>query len=102
MLHVLFKQNDFYVIFHALHIIKRNAHIVNKRNARNAAIEAKKVIVVDKKNPNEEKKKIKQEITFGKMFNEFMERYSKKHKRSWKYDEREVNKFLKHWFIVKK
>ena len=27
-----------------------------------------------------------------------MERYSKKHKRSWKYDEREVNKFLPHWF----
>ena len=27
-----------------------------------------------------------------------MEKYSKKYKRSWKYDEREVNKFLPHWF----
>jgi integrase len=32
------------------------------------------------------------------MFQEFMERYSKKHKRSWQYDEREINKFLPHWF----
>lgn len=35
------------------------------------------------------------------MFNQFMERYSKKFKRSWKYDEREVNKFLPHWFNKK-
>ncbi|MBN8532128.1 MAG: site-specific integrase [Alphaproteobacteria bacterium] len=32
------------------------------------------------------------------MFQEFMERYSKKQKKSWHYDEREVNKFLSHWF----
>ena len=30
-----------------------------------------------------------------------MERYSKKHKRSWQYDEREVNKYLSHWFKLK-
>ncbi len=70
-------------------------------NARNAAMEAKKTIVVDKKNPNEEKKKVNTEITFGEMFNQFMERYSKKFKRSWQYDEREVNKFLSHWFNKK-
>ena len=27
-----------------------------------------------------------------------MERYSKQHKRSWRFDEREINKFLPHWF----
>ena len=70
-------------------------------NARDAAMAAKKTIVVDKKNPNEEKKKVNAEITFGEMFNQFMERYSKKFKRSWKYDEREVNKFLSHWFNKK-
>jgi integrase len=54
--------------------------------------------VADGKSPNEEKQKIKAEITFGEMFIQFMERYSKKHKKSWQYDEREVNKFLSHWF----
>lgn len=49
-------------------------------------------------NPNDLKNELKQEISFGDLFNEYMERYSKKHKRSWKYDEREVNKFLPHWF----
>lgn len=48
-------------------------------------------------NPQEEKRKIRQEITFGDLFNQYMERYSKLQKRSWMYDEREVNKFLSHW-----
>lgn len=48
--------------------------------------------------PNEEKKRLKAEITFGGMFHEFMERYSKKFKKSWQYDEREVNKYLPHLF----
>jgi len=37
-------------------------------------------------------------MTFGELFQEYMDRYSKVHKKSWKYDEREVNKFLPHWF----
>lgn len=49
-------------------------------------------------NPNSKKDEIKQEITFAELFSQFMERYSKKEKKSWKYDEREVNKFLSHWF----
>ena len=61
---------------------------------------ARKVIaeLLEGKNPNEEKHKIRRETTFGKMFETFMERYSKPRKKSWKYDEREVNKFLSHWF----
>lgn len=50
------------------------------------------------KNPNQEKKKVRLEITFGEMFSTFMERYSKIEKKSWRYDEREINKFLPHWF----
>ena len=54
--------------------------------------------MISGKNPNQEKKKVRQEITFGDMFSTFMERYSKIEKKSWKYDEREINKFLPHWF----
>jgi integrase len=49
-------------------------------------------------NPNQRKRQMKAEITFGEMFNEFMERYAKIEKKSWKYDEREVPKFVAHWF----
>jgi integrase len=66
-------------------------------NARQLAIHNKSMIALGK-NPQEEKNKIRSEITFGELFQEFMERYSKKHKKSWAYDEREVKKFLSHWF----
>ncbi len=69
-------------------------------NARKDALKAK-AAVAGGKNPNAEKQKLRQDITFGEMFNQFMERYSKKFKRSWEYDEREVNKFLSHWFKKK-
>lgn len=49
-------------------------------------------------NPQDEVRAIRNEFTFEKLFQEYMERYSRKHKRSWMYDEREVNKFLSHWF----
>jgi integrase len=49
-------------------------------------------------NPQQAKRAFKQEATFKELFDEYMERYSKKQKRSWQYDEREVNKFLSHWF----
>ncbi|MBT4880875.1 MAG: tyrosine-type recombinase/integrase [Alphaproteobacteria bacterium] len=66
-------------------------------NARKKAL-AVKADVAKGIDPNEEKKRLKREITFGQMFHEFMERYSKKYKKSWEYDEREVNKFLSHFF----
>lgn len=49
-------------------------------------------------NPNEEKNQLRKEMVFGDLFALYMDLYSKKFKRSWKYDEREVNKFLGHWF----
>ncbi len=69
-------------------------------NARN---EAQRVIteMINGKNRNEEKKKIRAETTFGEAFEIFMERYSKIYKKSWKRDESEVNRFLNHWFKKK-
>ena len=66
-------------------------------NARN---EAQRIIaeMLKGKNPNEEKKNLRAEMTFGDMFSLFMERYSKQNKKTWKADERDVPKFLQHWF----
>jgi integrase len=49
-------------------------------------------------NPNEEKSKINQEITFGNLFKEFIERYAKQQKITWKDDERDINRLCSHWF----
>ena len=49
-------------------------------------------------NPQKEKRAIRDEMTFSALFTEYLEKYSKVHKRSWHYDEREVNKFLSRWF----
>ena len=69
-------------------------------NARN---EAQRVIadMISGKNPNEEKKNIRSEITFGEIFEIFMERHSKIIKKSWIADEQDVPRFLSHWFEKK-
>jgi integrase len=69
-------------------------------NARNTASQ---VIaeMIQGKNPNEEKKNIQYETSFGEMFNIFMERYSKQNKKTWKADETEVRRFLFEWFKKK-
>ena len=66
-------------------------------NAR-AKAEEISALIASGVNPNIEKTKIKQEITFLELFQDYMNRYSKVYKRSWEYDEREVNKYLSHWF----
>lgn len=53
------------------------------------------------KNPNEEKKKLRTETTFSDLFSLFMERYSKNHKKTWQSDQRDVPRFLSHWFQKK-
>lgn len=65
--------------------------------ARRAAAKAKGGIASGA-NPQKEKKAIRDEMTFGALFAEYMDKYSKLHKKSWRYDEREVNKYLSHWF----
>lgn len=66
-------------------------------NARKAAM-VNMGNIVQGINPQDEKRKVRKEVTFAEHFNAYMERYSKIHKKSWPYDEREVNKFLSHWF----
>jgi len=69
-------------------------------NARNAASQ---VIaeMIDGKNPNQEKKNIRAESSFGEVFALFMGRYSKPNKKTWREDEAGVNNFLSHWLHKK-
>lgn len=48
-------------------------------------------------NPNTEKKRLKQEITLKLLFDEYLDRYAKKHKKTWKYDEQQFNRYLSTW-----
>jgi integrase len=66
-------------------------------NARKKAHEVNAQIA-DGINPNEEKGKLNQEITFGDLFREFIERYAKKHKKTWQDDERDIKRLCSHWF----
>jgi integrase len=65
--------------------------------ARTQALTIKSQVALGK-DPTEDKRRLRADVTFAEMFQEYMDRYSKKQKRSWQYDEREVNKFLPHWF----
>ena len=66
-------------------------------NARKKAMEELNKIA-EGINPNDEKNKLRSEMTLRELYNEFMERYSKKRKKSWKHDEREIPRFLTPWF----
>ena len=66
-------------------------------NARKHAL-AVKADVAKGIDPTEEKKRLKEEITFGEMFQEFMERYSKKFKKTWEFDQREIKRFCSPFF----
>jgi integrase len=55
--------------------------------------------IADRKDPIEvERRERLDKLTFGKHFEDYIERYSKLHKKSWKYDQVEINRFLTHWF----
>ena len=66
-------------------------------NARKLAILRLSEVAMGK-NPQEEKRRIRDEMTLGQLFERYMSRYSKLHKKSWAYDEREIPRFLSHWF----
>ena len=66
-------------------------------NARRAATMAKGALAGGD-NPNVEKNRLRKEITLKQLFELYMERYSRVEKKSWRYDEREINKFLSQWF----
>lgn len=66
-------------------------------NARKKAQEILGQIAVGK-NPQDEKRKLRDDLTLGEFYQLYMDRHSKINKKSWKYDEREIPKFLKGWF----
>lgn len=70
---------------------------ISINNARTMALETLSEIAKGT-NPNAKKKKDHAEQKLGELFVEFMERYSKKEKKSWIYDEREIPKFYSDWF----
>jgi len=45
-----------------------------------------------------ETRRKRNEMTLGDLYHEYMERYSKPQKKSWMYDQREIPKYLSHWF----
>lgn len=48
-------------------------------------------------NPNAEKRAIRDELTFGELFNQFVERHAKPHKKTWEEDVRQFNRYLIKW-----
>lgn len=48
-------------------------------------------------NPNQEKRKLKDETTFKEAFSDFLTNHSKMHKKTWKEDERYYEKHLTDW-----
>ena len=49
------------------------------------------------KNPNQEKSKLRAELTFKELFELYLERYAKPHKKSWSNDYNQYRLYLSHW-----
>jgi integrase len=49
------------------------------------------------KNPAEEKRNIRAEMSLGELFERYLENHAKKHKRTWKYDESMFRGYFSHW-----
>lgn len=52
-------------------------------------------------NPQEEKRQVRTDATFGQFFRQYMDRYSKPHKKTWKADEQDGQRFLSPLFSKK-
>ncbi|MEJ7694973.1 integrase arm-type DNA-binding domain-containing protein [Daejeonella sp.] len=49
-------------------------------------------------NPQEQKRTIRAEMTFGQLFEQYVTRYSRIHKKTWKADQSDLTRFMGHWF----
>lgn len=65
-------------------------------NARGLASEANAQIAQGK-NPNKEKSKLREEITFKELFEHYLERHAKVHKKSWQGDQDQHRLYLSAW-----
>ncbi len=70
---------------------------ITVENARKAAAVLKGQIAAGL-NPQQEKRRIRNEMTFRQLFEEYMERYSKLHKKTWQQDETEIKKYAGKFF----
>lgn len=52
-------------------------------------------------NPQEKKKALRDDLTFAELFEIYLERYAKIHKKTWKFDETEVRRLCGVWFKKK-
>jgi len=73
---------------------------VSVENARKEASVLKGQIASGK-NPQQEKRSIRNEMTFRQLFDEYMSRYSKLHKETWQQDEHVVKNHFSHFFSKK-
>lgn len=67
-------------------------------NARKQALNYMGMIAFGNDPIAERRKNAQQKITLGAFYKEYIERHCKVNKKSWRYDEREIEKFLSHWF----
>lgn len=68
-------------------------------SVENARKEAYKILgqFTTGKNPNIEKQKIRQDLTLKQVFDDYLERHAKKHKKTWEYDDKQFNRYLSSW-----
>jgi integrase len=72
--------------------------IMSIEQARNKAIIICGTIANGKDPKSEQRKQDRQHQTFGAHFEEYLERYSKPHKKTWGDDKRDIHKYLSRWF----
>ncbi|MDB2415178.1 tyrosine-type recombinase/integrase [Rickettsiales bacterium] len=78
-------------------IILGNYPTTTVKEARDEAINAKS-LASKGKNPNSEKRKIRDECTFKELFDRYIDDYAKLHTRSWQHDIEDINRNLSQWF----
>lgn len=69
---------------------------ITVEQARKLAAEANGAIARGE-NPNDKRRAYREEITLGGLFGEYMERHAKIHKRSWRGDQTQFERYLKTW-----
>lgn len=53
--------------------------------------------IADRQNPAEDKRTVRDEMTFGDLFTRYLDNHAKVHKRTWQYDENMFRLYFSHW-----
>ena len=75
--------------------------VMNVEQARKEAMAAK-FEMAEGRNPNEERRAIREEMTFSALFHLWLEQFAKPHKRSWQDDVRRYQNYMEHPFGKKR